>query len=172
MSTKFPRFGYRRIHTMLIRDGYACNRKRIQRLWRLEGLHVPRRKPRRRKHRRNPVLVKATHPDHVWAIDFQLDETAGGRPVKILNVTDEFTREALDCSPARRISSEQVVAILEDVIDKRGKAPEFLRMDNGPEFIAKTLVEWCRLRGIRHQVPPAPWCYYDWHHALRQDRPF
>ena len=148
MSTKFPRFGYRRIHAMLIRDGYVCNRKRIQRLWRDEGLHVPRRKPRRMKHRRSPVLVKAAHPDHVWAIDFQLDETAGGRPVKILNVTDEFTREALACSPARRISSEQVVSILDSVVHERGKTPQFLRMDNGPEFIATTLVEWCRRREI------------------------
>jgi len=148
MSTKFPRFGYRRIHAMLIRDGYACNRKRIQRLWRDEGLHVPRRKPRRRKHRRNQVLVKAAHPDHVWAIDFQLDETAGGTPVKILNVTDEFTREALACSPARRIKSDQVITILDAVIDERGKPPEFLRMDNGPEFIARALVEWCDRREI------------------------
>ena len=95
MAAKFPRYGYRRIHVMLCREGYSCNRKRIQRLWRDEGLHVPRRKPRRRKHRRNPTRVHAERPDQVWAIDFVFDETAEGRPVKILNVTDEFTREAL-----------------------------------------------------------------------------
>jgi len=148
MSTKFPRYGYRRIHALLVREGYACNRKRIQRLWRDEGLHVPRRRPRRRKRRRNPLPVLARRPDHVWAIDFQLDETAGGRPVKILNVTDEFTREALACSPARRLASEHVIAILDAIIDERGTAPVFLRMDNGPEFIAHALVAWCRSKTI------------------------
>ena len=159
MSTKFPRYGYRRIHALLIREGYACNRKRIQRLWRDEGLHVPRRRPRRRKHRHNPVRVTAAHPDHVWAIDFVFDETAGGRPVKILNVTDEFTREALACSPARRISAEQTIAILDAVTDERGTTPRFLRMDNGPEFVAKALVAWCRSRGINASYidPGSPW---------------
>lgn len=75
MAAKFPRYGYRRIHVMLIRDGFHCNRKRIQRLWRAEGLHVGQRKRRKPKTRRNQVQVRVGYPDHVWAIDFQFDET-------------------------------------------------------------------------------------------------
>jgi putative transposase len=159
MSVKFPRYGYRRIHVMLCRDGYSCNRKRIQRLWRDEGLHVPKRKPRRKKHRRNPVRVRAVRPDHVWAIDFVFDETAEGRPVKILNVTDEFTREALACSAARRLTADATVAILDHVVDERGASPKYLRMDNGPEFISDALVDWCRFNEIDASYidPGSPW---------------
>jgi putative transposase len=159
MAVKFPRYGYRRIHVMLCRDGYSGNRKRIQRLWRDEGLHVRRKKPRRTKHRRNPVRVRSQRPDHVWAVDFVFDETAEGRPVKILNVTDEFTREALACAPARRLSADATVAILDHVVHERGVAPEYLRMDNGPEFLAEALVDWCRFNQINATYidPGSPW---------------
>jgi hypothetical protein len=82
---------------LLKREGWACNRKRVQRLWRDEGLHVPRRKRRRRKAARTPSSVTATRPDQVWALDYIFDATADGRPIKILNITDEYTREALAC---------------------------------------------------------------------------
>jgi putative transposase len=159
MSVKFPRYGYRRIHVMLCRDGFSCNRKRIQRLWRDEGLHVRRKKPRRRKQRRNPIRVHAECPDQVWALDFVFDETAEGRPVKILNVTDEFTREALACSPARRLTADATVAILDHLVAERGAAPDFLHMDNGPEFLADALVDWCRLNRINTSYidPGSPW---------------
>ena len=149
LAVAHPRYGYRRIHVLLLRDGFNVNRKRVQRLWRLEGLHVApvrRRKPRAR---RNPVEVRGTHPDHVWAIDFQFDETADGRHVKILNVTDEFTREALATNAARRITAAGTMAVLDEVMAQRGTAPAVLRMDNGPEFIADALQDWCKLTGIR-----------------------
>src|SRR5436190_24119436 len=89
LARRHPRYGYRRIHVLLARDGWACNRKRVQRLWRDEGLHVPVRRRRKKKAPRTPGSVTASRPDQVWAIDFCFDETREGRPVKILNVTDE-----------------------------------------------------------------------------------
>ena len=159
LAVAHPRYGYRRIHVLLLRDGFNVNRKRVQRLWRLEGLHVApvrRRKPRAR---RNPVEVRGTHPDHVWAIDVQFDETADGRPVTILNGTDEFTREALATNAARRITAAGTMAVLDEVMAQRGTAPAVLRMDNGPEFIADALQDWCKLTGIRTSYcdPGSPW---------------
>jgi len=159
LAVAFPRYGYRRIHVMLLRDGFSVNRKRVQRLWRAEGLHVApvrRRKPRAR---RNPMATRGTCPDHVWAIDFQFDETADGRPVKILNVTDEFTREALATNAARRITAAGTMAVLDAVMEERGRAPQVLRMDNGPEFIADALQDWCKLTGITTSYcdPGSPW---------------
>ena len=115
MATRFPRHGYRRIHVMLTKDGYHCNIKRIQRVWRDERLHVRPRRRRKPKTRRNPVRIQAEHPNHVWASDFQFDETADGRPVRILNVTDESTRETLACAPARRITAQGTLSILDNV---------------------------------------------------------
>ena len=112
---------------MLIRDGYQVNRKRVQRLWRLEGLHMQRPKRRKPKIARQPIVVRGTYPNQVWAIDFQFDETADGRPVKILNVTDEFTREALATNAARRITAAGTMAVLDQICEHCG-APQFLRM--------------------------------------------
>ena len=148
LAVKYPRYGYRRIHVMLLRDGFVINRKRIQRLWRAEGLLVHRPKKRKPKARRNPIVVRGAHPNHVWALDFQFDETADGRPVKILNVTDEFTREALATNAARRITAAGAMAVLDEIVEERGQAPMFLRMDNGPEFIADSLQDWCRATKI------------------------
>ena len=138
LAVKYPRYGYRRVHVMLIRDGYQVNRKRLQRLWRLEGLHVERPKRRKPKIVRAPFVVRGQYPNHVWAIDFQFDEIADGRPVKILNVTDEYTREALATNAARRITAAGTMAVLGQIRELHG-APQFLRMDNGPAFTADTL---------------------------------
>ena len=148
LAVKNLRYGYRRVHVMLIREGFSVNRKQVQRLWRLEGLHV--RRPQRRKPKiaRQPVIVRGTYPNHVWAIDFQFDETANGRPVKILNVTDEFTCEALATNAARRITAAGTMAVLDQIREQRG-SPMFLRMDHGPEFIAETLRDWCKEQHIQ-----------------------
>ena len=158
LAVKYPRYGYRRVHVMLLRDGFCVNRKRVQRLWRLEGLGVS--SVKRRKPKRKPRLVVARGkcPDEVWAIDFQFDETADGRPVKILNVTDEFTREALATNAARQITAAGTMAVLDEAMTHRG-APRFLRMDNGPEFIADVLRDWCITTGITTSYcdPGSPW---------------
>ena len=123
---------------ILIRDGFQVNRKREQHLWRFEGLHVQRPKRRKPEIARVPVVVCCRYPNHVWAIDFQFDETADGRLVKILNVTDEFNREAHATNEAKLITAAGTMAVLDQVYQQRG-APQFLRIDNGPEFMADTL---------------------------------
>ena len=159
MALRYPRYGYRRIHAILIREGYLINRKRVQRLWRLEGLHVPVRKARKPRKRRNPGAVKASYPHHVWAIDFQFDETADGRPVKILNVSDEFTRQSLACAASRSLTAATTVAILDHIRGEMGHTPAYLRMDNGPEFIAELLQDWCTDSQIKATYidPGSPW---------------
>lgn len=147
------------MHVLLQREGWACNRKRVQRLWRDEGLHVPRRKRRRRKAARTPGSVTACRPDQVWALDYIFDATADGRPIKILNVTDEYTREALACVAARSINADQTVDILANLVALRERTPQHIRCDNGPELVADTLRDWCRFSGTSpHYIEPgAPW---------------
>ena len=123
------------------------NRKRVQRVWREEGLRVPRR--RRKRQRLGVSTVPAKHlravrPDHVWALDYQFDQTADGRILKQLHVVDEFTREALAMECQRRIDADATVDVLDRIVAARGQSPEFLRCDNGPELTANALKDWCR----------------------------
>jgi transposase InsO family protein len=104
LASRHPRYGYRCIHAILRREGWACNRKRVQRLWRDEGLRLPAKAKRRRRGPRMPGHLTAEAPNEVWAIDFVSDRTADGRPIKILTVTDEHTREAL-ATPAVRAAT-------------------------------------------------------------------
>jgi putative transposase len=147
VAVKHPRYSYRRVHVMLIRDGYKVNRKRMQLLWRLEGLHVQRPKRRKTKITRQPIVVRGAYLNHMWAIDFQFDETADGRPVKILDATNDFAREAPATNAVRRLTATGTMAVLDQIREHRGP-PQFLRMDNGPEFITDTLREWCKEQNI------------------------
>lgn len=157
-----PRWGYRRAHAVLVREGHSCNRKKIQRLWREEGLRVP---PRRRKRQRlgtstTPAdRLMATHPDHVWALDYQFDVTATGRVIKILHVVDEFTRESLADVVEHSIDADATVAALDKVVGQRGSFPRFIRCDNGPELTANALKDWCRFggAGTAYIDPGSPW---------------
>jgi putative transposase len=138
------------------------NRKRVQRLWREEGLRVPKRKRKRRRlggSDGDGTKLRATHPNHVWALDFQADETADGRAIRLLNVVDEFTREALAIDCARSITSEDTVATLDRLICERGTAPGHARCDNGPELIAHALRRFCRetATATAYIEPGAPW---------------
>ena len=124
LSRRKPRWGYRRAHGHLIGEGYSVNRKRIQRIWREEGLRV---RPRAKKRRRlgestaaGAERLRATHPGHVWALDFQHDATVDGRELKFLNVVDELTREALAIRVERTIDADETVALLERRIGERG----------------------------------------------------
>jgi putative transposase len=154
-----PRWGWKTAHSILRREGWTINRKRTQRLWRSEGLRRP--APCKRKRRRpegDAELFRATHPNHVWALDFQFDETADQRRLKLLNIVDEHTREALAMRVGRTCDADQVVAVIEALVAERG-APGHLRMDNGPELIAWALREWCRLAGTStaYIEPGSPW---------------
>ena len=160
-SVKRPRWGYRRAHHHLRELGWSVNRKRVQRLWREEGLRVPQRKRKRRRLGESTVpaeRLRAERPNHVWAFDFQFDQTADGRALKLLNIVDEFTREALVMLVARNIDADTVVETLERLVAARG-APELLRCDNGPEMTAHALRDWCVLSkaGTVFIEPGSPW---------------
>ena len=138
------------------------NRKAVQRLWRDEGLRVPtkRRKRQRLGTSSTPAdRLAAEHPDHVWALDYQFDQTTDGRRLKLLNVVDEHTREALAIQVDRRIDADATVAVLDRVVAERGTAPRCIRCDNGPELTAHALQDWCRFSGTGTSYidPGAPW---------------
>ena len=162
ISRDRPRWGYRRAHQLLLEQGWEINRKRTQRLWREEGLRVPRRRRKRQRLGESTVpadRLSAEHPDHVWALDFQWDQTADGRNLKLLHVVDEFTREALAIECQRRIDSDHTVAILDRLAAQRGTAPRHVRCDNGPELTANALRDWCRFSatGSAYIEPGSPW---------------
>ncbi len=162
LSRKRPRWGYRRAHATLLTDGWSVNRKRVQRLWREEGLRVPQRRRKRLRLGASTVPAKrlaAQHPDHVWALDYLFDQTADGRILKLLHVVDEFTREALAVECRRRIDSEHTVAVLDRLVAARGRSPKFIRCDNGPELTANALKDWCRFShtGSAYIEPGSPW---------------
>jgi transposase InsO family protein len=161
-AREHPRWGYRRAHAVLVREGFCLNRKKIQRLWREEGLRVP---PRRRKRQRLGVSstpadrLHARLPDHVWALDYQFDVTSTGRTIKILHVVDEYTRESLADVVAYSIDADATVAALDRIVADRGVAPALIRCDNGPELTANALRDWCRFNraGTSYIEPGSPW---------------
>ena len=161
-SRRRPRRGYRQAHQHLLDQGWSINRKRTQRLWREEGLRVPAK--RRKRQRRGDSTIpgdrlRAEHPDHVWAFDFQWDVTEDGRAVKLLYIVDEFTREALAMEAERRIDADRVVDVLDRIVRQQGRRPEFVRCDNGPEMTSNALRDWCRFSrtGAAFIEPGSPW---------------
>ena len=162
ISRERPRWGYRRAHARLREEGWCLNRKRTQRLWREEGLRVPQRRRKRQRLGESTVpasRLAAERPDQVWALDFQFDQTADGRLLKLLHVVDEFTREALAIGCERRIDADATVRVLDRLIADRGGAPELIRCDNGPELTANALRDWCRFNqaGSAYIEPGSPW---------------
>jgi putative transposase len=162
LSRERPRWGYRRAHARLTGEGWSLNRKRVQRLWREEGLRVPARRRKRQRLGESTVpadRLRAERPDQVWALDFQFDQTADGRILKLLHVVDEHTREALAMRCERRIDSDATVAVLERLVAARGRAPEHIRCDNGPELTANALRDFCRFSkaGPSYIEPGSPW---------------
>ena len=161
ISAQHPRWGYRTAWGLLRQEGMVVNRKKIQRLWREEGLRVP---PRRRKRRRVGTstapkqYLRATRRGEVWALDFQFDTTTDGRTLKLLHVVDEHSREALEILVERNIDADQVVAVLDRLIARLG-APTFIRMDNGPEMTANAIRDWCLTSGSStfSIEPGSPW---------------
>ena len=135
LSRAHPRWGYRRAHAQLRQQGWTINRKAIQRLWREEGLRVP---TKRRKRQRLGTSscpadrLAAEHPNHVWALDYQYDQTEDGRRLKLLNIVDEHTREALTIEVARRIDADATVKVLDRLVVERAAAPRFIRCDTAP----------------------------------------
>ena len=157
----FPRYGYRRITDLLRGEGWRVNAKRIYRLWRQEGLRVPKKtkKKRRLGTSEGGITRRASeHKNHVWAVDFIFDRTSNGRPLKILVVVDEFTRECLALEVHRKFTSDQFVELIGKLISMRG-VPKYIRSDNGPEFISKrvrTFLEKIDV-GTSYIEPGSPW---------------
>ena len=152
------RYGYRRIAALLRRE-WQVNWKRVHRIWKEEGLGLKRKRPPRRHYGpEGEVIKKAEHPNHVWSYDFVEDRTVKQDRIRILTVVDEFTREALAIPVARHIGSPDVLDTLEMLVEQRG-APEYIRSDNGPEFIANAVKEWLEERGCGtiYIEPGSPW---------------
>jgi len=154
-----PRYGYRRAWALLRRIGKKVNPKKVLRLWRKAGLTLKRRPSRvRRKGHRVEGPLTAAYPRHVVTYDFMFDWTSDGRKLKILTVVDEFTREALAIAVDYRMTAGQVIDLLARTFRTR-RWPQYLRSDNGPEFIAQALEEWLKVRGVttHHIDPGSPW---------------
>lgn len=144
LATCYGRYGYRRIAVLLQQEGWQVNHKRVERLWRLEGLKVPVRQPKRGRLWLNDgscIRLRPEYRNHVWSYDFMQDCTPNGRPFRILNVIDEYTRECLAIRVARELTAGDVQACLTELFLQRG-IPAYLRSDNGPEFTATQLRQW------------------------------
>lgn len=159
IACQHPRYGYRRAHALVQREVPTVNVKRVHRIWRLERLNVPRRRPHRRRADRKVCRpLAATAPNHVWTYDFVHDACANGQRLKILTLTDEWTRESLAIEVATRMAAPQIIQVLERVSRVRG-TPAYLRSDNGPEFIAQAVQRWLKQRQIQtaYIEPGSPW---------------
>lgn len=161
LAVQHPRYGYRRLHVMLRRQGWPVNVKRIRRLCVEHGLKLKRRTPRKRRGIGSGMpLLRAERPDHVWAYDFVHDACRDGRMLKILTVEDEFTRECLTIEVERRMPASFVMRTLLKLFAERGgRRPQYVRSDNGPEFIAKALMKMLAEQGVevKHIEPGSPW---------------
>jgi putative transposase len=158
LSGQYPRFGYRRIQVFLQRQGHELGVDRTYRLWRQEGLQVPRRRPRRRVCSGRPRPRPAEAVNHVWTYDFVFDACANGQQLKCLTVVDEFTRRSLAIDVAGSIRSGRVIEVLAQLISVHG-APRYLRSDNGPEFVARAVLRWLSKANIETALidPGKPW---------------
>lgn len=154
-----PRYGYRRVHALLKRNGKAVNRKRVVRVWQKFALQVPRsKKSKKRVRRTQPVTPTAAYPNEVWTYDFVFDRDVAGRRLKLLTMMDEFTREGLAIRVGRSFKAAQVKEVLREVGIRRG-FPQFLRSDNGSEFIAGIIKEFLAENNIKaaYIEPGSPW---------------
>ena len=158
---KHPRYGYRQVHRLLVADGWRVNRKRVYRLWRREGLKVPKKQHKKRRlgvSANGIMRLRAGRLNDVWSWDFVHDSTADGRPLKFLCVVDEYTRECLALEVRRSFRSGEVIGVLEELMLIRG-VPGHIRSDNGSEFIAKAVRNWMAGAQIKalYIEPGSPW---------------
>ena len=161
VARRFGRYGYRMVTGMLRTEGWAVNHKRVERIWRQEGLKVPSKQPKRGRlwlTDGSCIRLRPLYQHHVWAYDFVSDRTHDGRPLKMLTVLDEYSRECLAIVVARKIRSHDVLEVLADLFVRHGP-PEYLRSDNGPEFTAKLVRRWLGSVGVETLFiePGSPW---------------
>lgn len=161
LASKYGRYGYRRVTALLRNEGWIVNHKRVQRIWRQQGLKVPQKQPKRGRLWLNDGSIVRLRPlfsNHVWSYDFMEDHTNNGVKFRILNVIDEFTRECLAVKVARRLTHRDVLEVLNDLFIQR-KVPVHIRSDNGSEFTAKRVRRWLDKLAIRPLFiePASPW---------------
>jgi transposase InsO family protein len=161
LAKTYGRYGYRRITALLRQAGWAVNPKRVHRLWRREGLKVPQKQPKRGRLWLNDgscMRLRACWRNHVWSYDFVEARTHDGRKFRMLCLIDEYTREALAIRVKRKLNSTDVLETLADVMIDRG-TPQYIRSDNGPEFIALALRQWIADVGTQTAFiePGSPW---------------
>jgi len=161
LASEYGRYGYRQVTGLLNMEGWDIGKDRVYTIWREEGLKVPQRQPKRARlwlADGSCVRHRPEHPNHVWSYDFVAERTHDGRPFKILNLIDEYTKECLASVVERRIRSQEVILTLADRFLQRG-CPRFVRSDNGPEFIAKRLIHWMTSLEVKPLFiePGSPW---------------
>jgi len=161
LAREYGRYGYRRITALLRWEGWQINHKRVERIWREEGLKVPHKQPKRGRlwlGDGSCVRLGPTHRNHVWSYDFVMARTHDGRPIKILTVIDEYTRQCLAIVVDRRLRADDVLFCLTDLFVKYG-TPEYIRSDNGGEFTAKAVRQWLSRLAVQplYIEPGSPW---------------
>ena len=161
LASKYGRYGYRRITAILNQDSWRVNHKRVERIWRMEGLKVPKKQPKRGRLWLNDgscIRLRPGHKDHVWSYDFVEERTTDGRKFRILNIIDEFTRESLAVKVERRLNSQHVLDVLFNLFIFRG-IPDHIRSDNGSEFAATVVRKWLAKLGVKTLFiePGSPW---------------
>lgn len=161
LATRYGRYGYRRITGLLRNEGWKVNHKRVERIWRREGLKVPKKQPKRGRLWLNDgscIRLRPQHRNHVWSYDFMTERTHDGRAFRTLSILDEFTRDCLDITVERKITAHQVIERLAHCFVTKG-IPEHIRSDNGPEFTAKAVRRWLARLGVKTLFiePGSPW---------------
>jgi len=161
LASEYGRYGYRRITALLRAEGWHVNHKRVERIWRREGLKVPVKQPKRGRLWLNDgscIRLRPSWPNHVWAYDFVMARTHDGRAFRMLTIIDEYTRECLAIDVARRLRSDDVLHRLAELFVDRGP-PDHIRSDNGAEFTAKAVREWLARVGVKtlYIEPGSPW---------------
>lgn len=161
LATEYGRYGYKTITDILRLEGWEVGKDRVHSIWREEGLQVPQKQPKRKRlwlADGSCIRLRPQYKNHVWSYDFVSDQTHDGRKFRILNIIDEFSRECLASFVARRIRSQDVIFILAELFIEHG-VPEHIRSDNGPEFVAKKLMEWFKTLQVKPLFiePGSPW---------------
>lgn len=161
LAEQYGRYGYRMITGLLRNEGWRVNHKRVERIWRKEGLKVPKKQPKRKRLWLNDgscIRLRPQYKNHVWSYDIVYERTHDGRPLRILTIIDEYTRESLAISVGRRVTSESVIEQLTDLFIRKG-LPEHVRSDNGSEFTAKAIRHWLASLGVKTLFiePGSPW---------------
>ena len=161
LARQYGRYGYRKIHGLVQQAGWEISLSVVERIWRREGLKVPKKQPKRGRLWLNDgscIRLRAERPGHVWSYDFVEDITHNGRKYRMLNIIDEYSRECLAMVPQRRFRSDDVLAVLADLFVEHGP-PEHIRSDNGPEFAARAVRDWLGKVGVKTLFiePGSPW---------------